>query len=214
MSPFSQMPLETAAWLSDWANLFLLGSLVFGVIATFVVVQTGNVKERHWDKDRQQASERIALATKLGNEATERTEELRAKNLALEAQIQPRRLTDQQANQMLPLIAPFAGTTVKVVSASQDVEAAVLGAQIIQVLQAAKLNVQDARMTQQSFGAIILGIWIYGTNPLATELVKAFRPHLSVNLGPPASGGAAVVTQQGNPQQPDVTIFVGTKPLL
>ncbi len=45
---------RTANWLSDWANMVLVCSLVAGVAATFVVVRTGNIKERYWEKDRQE----------------------------------------------------------------------------------------------------------------------------------------------------------------
>jgi hypothetical protein len=77
MWSFSEMPLSSAIWLSNLANTVLIGSLVAGLIATFMIVQTGNVKEHHWDIEREQSKERIAQFNK-------ETEKLKAENLALE----------------------------------------------------------------------------------------------------------------------------------
>src|SRR4051794_33189876 len=92
MWPFSEMSLATATWWSDAANLMLIFSLVAGVISTFVIVQTGNVKEHHWEKDRQASGERIAALnreterlSKEGKEAGANIAEANAR--ALEAQL-------------------------------------------------------------------------------------------------------------------------------
>ena len=46
------------------ANWVLLASLLGGVLSTFVIVKTADVKETHWDKDREAARERFSeLAT-------------------------------------------------------------------------------------------------------------------------------------------------------
>lgn len=85
MWPFSELSLSAATRLSDLANLILIMSLVAGVIATFVIVQTGNIKEAFWDKDRDQSREKVA---KLNNE----TERLKADNLALQTAMLPRHI--------------------------------------------------------------------------------------------------------------------------
>jgi SAM domain (Sterile alpha motif) len=44
MWPFSEPSLETATRISDIANWGLIGSLMAGVLSTFVIVKMGNVK--------------------------------------------------------------------------------------------------------------------------------------------------------------------------
>ncbi len=83
MWPLSELSLATATRISDWANLALIGSLIAGVLSTFVIVQMGNIKESHWDRERDQSKERIA---RLNNE----TEHLKADNLALQTVLLPR----------------------------------------------------------------------------------------------------------------------------
>src|SRR3954453_16071175 len=57
---FSNLSLELATWLGDAANVGLLVCLVGGVIFTFVIVRSTNVKEHHWDVARDQSQERIS----------------------------------------------------------------------------------------------------------------------------------------------------------
>ena len=52
--------LETATLIGNIANAVLLVSLVAGLIATFFIVQTANIKEDHWDHDRETAKVRIS----------------------------------------------------------------------------------------------------------------------------------------------------------
>ena len=67
MWPFEELSLSGATLLGDLANLALLVCLVGGVIATFVIVRTTNVKEKYWDIAREQSHERIkGLETDLG----------------------------------------------------------------------------------------------------------------------------------------------------
>lgn len=85
MWPFSEMGYSAAVWWSDVANVVLLISLVAGVISTFVIVQSGNVKEAQWSKDRTEAAERIASLTTRSNEL--RNETAVARKEAAEAQL-------------------------------------------------------------------------------------------------------------------------------
>jgi hypothetical protein len=52
--------LDVASWLFDRANFVLIASLVFGVLATGVIVWMGIVKEHHWDVLRDQSNEKVA----------------------------------------------------------------------------------------------------------------------------------------------------------
>ena len=55
MWPFSDISLEWATWWGELANIALLVCLIGGVLATFAIVRTTNVKEHHWDSLRSQA---------------------------------------------------------------------------------------------------------------------------------------------------------------
>jgi len=70
--------LATAERVADVANIFFIGSLVVGVVATITIVWMTNVKERYWDQDRQASAERIAALT---------TQTAEANAQALEAQL-------------------------------------------------------------------------------------------------------------------------------
>jgi hypothetical protein len=66
MWPFSEMSLPVASLVGTIANWTLLASLIGGVLSTFVIVKTSDVKEEHWAEDRQRSNEHIA---ELNNEA-------------------------------------------------------------------------------------------------------------------------------------------------
>lgn len=53
-------PLNVASRTSDVANIFLIASLIVGVISTFVIVRMGTVKEAYWDADRLSSQEKVA----------------------------------------------------------------------------------------------------------------------------------------------------------
>jgi hypothetical protein len=48
MWPFSEMSLAAASIIGTIANSALLACLLGGVISTFVIVKTTDVKEEHW----------------------------------------------------------------------------------------------------------------------------------------------------------------------
>jgi hypothetical protein len=83
MWPFSEMSLAAASLFGTIANWVLLASLLGGVLSTFVIVKTADVKEDHWAEDRRVSNERIAG---LNND----TARLTAENLALQTVLLPR----------------------------------------------------------------------------------------------------------------------------
>jgi len=54
------MTPETAEWVSAWSNWFLLGSLIVGVVATFFLVVSNDVKETVLKRELAASRERIA----------------------------------------------------------------------------------------------------------------------------------------------------------
>lgn len=70
--------LFAAEFLSFWANWVLVGALVVGVIATYAIVVSGNIKEAALKKDLSDATERTAvLETEAANAKLE-TERIKA----------------------------------------------------------------------------------------------------------------------------------------
>lgn len=132
---------ETAVWLYDSANIFLVGALAIGVISTFLVVWMGNVKEEYLRRDLSStnarseeakaasaeanargdearagaaiASERASQAEARAAEAKLETEILRKKNSDLELAVSPRVLEQNITGQSLK---QFAGTEVAIIS--------------------------------------------------------------------------------------------------
>lgn len=95
--------LETASSVSNWANIFFIGSLVVGVVSTVLIVWMSNVKEAHWDELRRKSEERIAALSAQGErlrketaEANDRAAQANARaeeaKLDLEKYKQPRQL--------------------------------------------------------------------------------------------------------------------------
>jgi hypothetical protein len=118
---FSEMSLTRAMWLSEVANVVLVGSLVCGVVATFLIVKTASIKEEYWDRDRQESRERItALTTRAdelrrdtaaANERAASAEQRAAEaNLELERLKTPRSLSPEQQGRIAETIKRFQGT--------------------------------------------------------------------------------------------------------
>lgn len=117
---FSGMSLETANWLSDIANIVAVSCLVGGVLAAFIIFRTSSVKERHWEKDRQEARLKISILETSAAEANERAKMLEsgiadANARALEAQLAlekfkaPRGLTPDQQRSIIEKIKSLSG---------------------------------------------------------------------------------------------------------
>jgi len=69
------MSLSAATTIGNLANIGLVGSLVIGVISTFLIVRTADVKGRHWDIAREQSRERIAELSMQGDQLRKDTAE-------------------------------------------------------------------------------------------------------------------------------------------
>jgi hypothetical protein len=69
--------LETASRVADFANAVFISSLVFGVLASGLIVWMANVKEAHWDALRRASEEKIAEAGARQKEAELKLEQMR-----------------------------------------------------------------------------------------------------------------------------------------
>ena len=132
-------------------------------------------------------------------------EKLREANLVLEAKIAPRRLDSAQQTVLESIFAKHPRQTIRIASYTSDVDAAMLGGQIVQCALNARVATDDRRMSEQSFGSLLVGISITGSDKaLVNEL-------LAVTASPPPPVTGIVVGAQ--PIAADASIFVGAKPL-
>jgi len=103
MWPFSEMSLATASLVGTIANWVLLVSLLSGVLSTFVIVKTSDVKEDHWAEDRRISNERIAELTTQGDLARKETAQAK---LELQQLRFPRRLDSDKLKAGIEGIPP------------------------------------------------------------------------------------------------------------
>ena len=203
--------LKMASWLFDRASAFLVLSLVFGLAATVLIVWMGIVKEHHWDLLRESAQKKIA-------ELNKSTEELKAANLALEKQVEPRRLSADQMNEILAELIPFAGKRVRFESYTQDVESAVLAKQLMLCFREAGLIVSEkGMMSIQTFGRVSLGIHVHGEQQFADALSIILKNRgglvVEANSDPVTKGGGVTMRTEADADPSDATVFIGVKPI-
>jgi hypothetical protein len=155
MWPFSEMSLSTAALVGTIANWALFGSLLVGLVSTFVIAKTADRKEEFWDHARQESNERIAElnkgAAELAAEAIAAKGEIAKANqgaaeanaraaeaqLALEKFKQPRALSEQQIVTISENLMRFAGTRFDAAVLPGDPEAFVFLSHITATLERA-----------------------------------------------------------------------------
>lgn len=147
---------ETAAWVSDWANVVLIVSLIVGVVSTYLVVISGNVKEADLKRQVAVANAEAARANESGaelklqaagleretakaNEAAA-TANQRAAELALALEKEraarlPRTVSAEQAGALASLLKDVPKGPVYVVPDWVDAEAKLFAAQIERVLR-------------------------------------------------------------------------------
>ena len=141
------------------------------------------------------------------------TAQLIQDNLRLEAQIAARRLTQSQQKSLEALFAKFPGRTVHVSSYMQDIDAAMLGRQILQTVTSAKLQKDDMLMALSSFKSVTEGISVTGTEQAFVKSAAALLE--SFKLGPisnDAVQGNYMNVDEENAPYP-LKIFIGVKPL-
>jgi hypothetical protein len=119
------------------AALAAIGTVVF----TLIQFWSGGVLDRHTEWRTAVLERETAKANESAALATQRTEELRRANLALEAQIAPRRITNEQRSALVQSLRKFSGRKVLVSSYSLDAEGMLLGQTIIKILQEADVAV-------------------------------------------------------------------------
>ena len=114
MWPFSEMSLATVSLGSTVANRTLLASLVGGVLSTFVIVQTTDVKEAYWEKDRRESAEHVAALGVQGDQLRKDTADANARAANAELKLaefrRARSIGPDKSAKIVAAIRPFAGT--------------------------------------------------------------------------------------------------------
>jgi hypothetical protein len=145
-------------------------------------------------------------------QANERAASLEQANLKMQAQIAPRRL--HNATVPANLMAAAAGRTIRVESYGGDAESAILGKQFIELVKQLGATPQDNTLNNTPMGGLALAVHVFGANaPLKNALVTFINSQgIAVTTSPVPP---AIMQLIGSAPQsdPDVTIFVGAKPL-
>lgn len=198
--------LSAANQIANLANVALVLSLVVGVVATITIVWMGGVKERYWDKDRQESSERVASLVTQGDQLRKDTAEANARaaeaQLALEKFRAGRTLTPEQRAKITEEMRPFAGTPV-VFGVFQDPEPIALLDQLSDALTLAGWSEQEWK----SGGDIVMtrgaGHSIAGYTLVSGLYVQADNSHAD-DFGPIVAKLAKLLTDAGIPAKPEV----------
>jgi hypothetical protein len=120
---------ELALLVYNAANWLLISALVGGVIATFLVVWMGNVKDEYLRLDiansyakAEEAKAASAEANARAAEANKIAEDERLARAKLEERLAPRSLTQQQVAGLSGRLAQFAGATVDILQVGESPE--------------------------------------------------------------------------------------------
>ena len=181
-------------------------------------IEIGNLKVRSDTAEKEIGSAKAdtAKATQRAAEANKTAEEERIERLKLEAQIAPRRLTQEQMQSMANACILFQGRSVTIRSYALDAEGAILAKQLIAALQASGVHVQDATAASSPVGGFMLGIHVTGQDPtLVRELRRILSDEGKLVVAPvgtePVGGGWEMRTGPSTPTEAE--ILVGVKPL-
>lgn len=143
--------LETASWWFDKASIALVGSLLFGLVATVIIVWMGITKEHHWDLLREQsereiaginkqaeqlradaeaskadiakANERASVANQAASEANKIAEGEKLARVKLEIALAPRRLSTEQRKKLSSLLSADKENWIGIAAAMSSAEA-------------------------------------------------------------------------------------------
>lgn len=229
MWPFSEMSLSAASLVGTIANWTLLVSLLGGVLSTFVIVKTTDVKEEHWAEDRRKSNERIAdLGTQgdqaraeLGTakadiakanaeiaQANERAATARLETERLKRTVSWRLLSAEHTSKLTAVLSTRKGR-VNLRYTDGDPEAITLASQFADIF--AKVEWQVAHAPFKAENGVIFGIYLPDSNgddalTLRSALRAAdipFSPE-ALPLGPVVRFGVGIF-----PDAP--TIMIGSK---
>ena len=149
-----------AAWLYNVANAMLIVSLVGGLVATFLIVWMGNLKERNASAEASHLKERIAGADARAAEANRMAEQERLARVRIEAGLASRRLSSDQTSRFVSALIAAKGTIQGVdITLLGDEEAHAFGLELARAIQSAGVPVditQVGVMAPPRYGLLVM----------------------------------------------------------
>jgi hypothetical protein len=151
-----------------FANWFLLGSLVVGVISTYAIVVSSNIRDT-------ESRRKLEVMRAESAVAIQKTEELKQQNLELqylvererlarvkiEEKLAPRSLSEEQQQRLIAKWKLFAGQKVEVFVAYDEEEVLNTGKLIERMLRSAGWSVKSERELEITIGPERKGIVLY-----------------------------------------------------
>ncbi len=185
--------LETAVWLYDKANIFLIAALAFGVATTGLVVWMGHVKEEYLRRD---------LAA-----TNARAEEARLEAERIKEAVAWRVIPPESASELGKVLAAKPGA-VNLRYMDGDPEALFLAIQISQILDKAHWRVAPGALKPAN--AIVFGIDLPDASGTDAETLRvafsAAGVPFSTDALPPPAVAFSVSTIEGAP-----TLMIGSR---
>jgi hypothetical protein len=134
------MSLSWAEFISFWSNWILIGALVIGVVATYGIVVSGNVKESAANKEIARLSSEAEASRAAIADANARALEAQ---LALEKFKAPRSITPLAEKKAIDELTNLTGNSADIFILAEGPEPATLGKAILTILSAAQWKVDS-----------------------------------------------------------------------
>jgi hypothetical protein len=168
------MSPETAALVSDWANILLVVSLIVGVLSTYAIFVAGNVKEAALKQQVADTNAEAARANEASAKAFERTASLEAEaarlRLELEREIQkgaPRTLSKEQRS---ALLEELAGKISKLhIAVQQQLESRRFAWEIVTVLNEAGIRFTWIDLPPADTLPVAAGLGLFMYSPVKAQ---------------------------------------------
>ena len=165
------------------------------------------------------AEERAGNLEKKAGELNKAAEDERSARIKLEAQVNPRRLSAAERNDISKSLKPFAGKTVGIATYMQDAEAMILAVQIGNAIGGAKILIHNRIGSFEATGFPLMMSVVVDKNSsdkkLEFALVKALKTKgkLATFDDDVAFGEGSRMYMPPGPTHEDAFIFVGVKPI-
>lgn len=224
MWPFSDMSLSAATLVGTLANWMLLASLLGGVLSTFVIVKTADVKEEHWANDRRESSEKVVVLTTQGDQLRKDTAEANARaaeatlkaneadlaRLKLEERLAPRRIRQKDQELIASQVSEFRGQVGQIGSSPREFESIRLESALHAALSMGGWKITHGVPTHTSLGG---GVMIASTEDPRSQAAAYKLASVLNGLGIFAIAGPMLAFEPKDAGDPTrIFITIGSKP--
>jgi len=197
----------TADSVNVWANGFLIVSLIVGVVATFAIVLSGNIKEKEFKKEISKANERAADADKkaavlnIRSAALEKEAALaRLETEKLKEQFAWRRLTEKQFTVIAKGLSNISVKEVFLSAITSDPESITFANDIKLALTKGGIKV--------TFSPSL----IFGKKPTVGIKVTTSTKETLESIAQPFVDAGLILDGEIKAEQKGVNILIGSKP--